>query len=144
MEWIRQFYEKQDEWIGCCQGEIEGVDRERAACVHRLLAAEPGRVLELGCGGGQTAAAIAELGHTVVAVDISRRAIEAAGERARSVVSGRLIPVLADFFDYEPAGEFDAVVYFDGFGVGEDEDQRRLLHRMAAWMKEGAWALLDV
>jgi hypothetical protein len=37
------------------------------------------------------------------------------------------------------------VCYWDGFGVGSDADQRRLLRRIAAdWLKPGGCALIDV
>lgn len=144
MDWVRTFYDKQDEWTGCCRGEIEEFHRERASRVERALSGRPGRVLELGCGGGQTAAAIAELGHTVVAVDISLRAIDAARERVKAHFRGQVQPVLANFCEFEPEGKFDVVCYFDGFGIGEDDDQRRLLRRIAGWLKCDGSALIEV
>ena len=36
------------------------------------------------------------------------------------------------------------VCYFDGFGIGSDEDQRRLLQRIAGWLTENGCALIDV
>jgi ubiquinone/menaquinone biosynthesis C-methylase UbiE len=144
MDWVKSFYGKQDEWTGCCRGEIEESHRGQAYRVDRTLGGCPGRVLELGCGGGQTAAAIAELGHTVVAVDISPRAIDAARERAEAHLRGRLQPILADFYEFEPEGHFDVVCYFDGFGIGEDDDQRRLLRRIAGWLVPNGAALVEV
>ena len=41
-------------------------------------------------------------------------------------------------------GPFDVVCLFDGFGVGEDEDQRGLLRRIAEWLAPGGRALIEV
>ncbi len=144
MDWVGTFYDKQDEWTGCCRGEIEEFHRERASRVDRILGRRPGRVLELGCGGGQTAAAIAELGHIAVAVDISLRGIESARERAKAHFLGSMQAIHADFYTFEPGGKFDVVCYFDGFGIGEDDDQRRLLRRIAGWLKRDGSALVEV
>jgi SAM-dependent methyltransferase len=144
LDWVRTFYDKQDEWAGIFRGGIDAFHRERAFWVDRALEGRVGRVLELGCGGGQTAAAIAEMGHTVVAVDLNPRAIEIAKRRAKGRFEGRMRPVLADFFEVELEGTFDGVCYFDGFGVGEDDDQRRILRRIAAWLNPAGVALIDV
>jgi len=53
-------------------------------------------------------------------------------------------PVLADFYGIEPGSKFDVVCYFDGFGIGEDDDQRRLLRRIAGWLKCDGSALIEV
>ncbi|MEN6370159.1 MAG: methyltransferase domain-containing protein [Thermotogota bacterium] len=144
MDWVRTFYDKQDEWTGCCGEEIGAVHRKQASRVGRALGGRSGRVLELGCGGGQTAAAIADLGHTVVAVDISPRAIDAARQRAKAHFRGRMEPVLGDFYEIAPEDKFDVVCYFDGFGIGKDDDQRRLLRRIAGWLKRDGSALIEV
>jgi SAM-dependent methyltransferase len=39
---------------------------------------------------------------------------------------------------------FDVISYFDGFGVGDDADQRRLLRRIAEWLKPNGCALIEV
>jgi len=51
----------------------------------------------------------------------------------------------ADFYTVELAGPFDMVCYWDGFGVGSDRDQRRLLSRIAReWLAAGGIVLIDV
>ena len=50
-----------------------------------------------------------------------------------------------DFYRVELEGSFDAVFYWDGFGVGSDADQRRLLCRIAElWLRPGGLLVLDV
>jgi SAM-dependent methyltransferase len=144
MDWVRVFYEKQDEWTGTCRERIDACHLDQAGRVDRVLAGRAGRVLELGCGGGQTASALAAMGHSVVAIDQSPRAIAAAQERVEPRFASRLQFVLADFFAVNLEGRFDVICYFDGFGIGEDEDQRRLLGRMGGWLAPEGVALLDV
>ena len=53
--------------------------------------------------------------------------------------------VEADFYEVELEGRFDVVYYWDGFGVGEDADQKRLLRRIGTeWLADGGYALIDV
>ena len=54
--------------------------------VLRLLGDGPGRLLDLGCGGGAHAAAFAERGWTVTAVDVSSAQLELAQARGVDVV----------------------------------------------------------
>src|SRR3712207_4816546 len=62
MEWVEAFYAKQFTWLaGDYLGEVQDHHRARAATVVRLTGPPPGRVLELGAGGGQDAAATADL-----------------------------------------------------------------------------------
>lgn len=68
---------------------------------------EPGaKVLEVGCGGGHAAAALARLGFAVTATDISPVAVEIAGENYPGINFAA-----ADALDLNyPDGSFDAVV----------------------------------
>lgn len=69
------------------------------------------RVLSLAEGQGRNAVFLAERGHTVTAVDISRTGLE----RVRALadarnVTARIETIEADLGAYEPAGPFDAVI----------------------------------
>ncbi len=72
--------------------------------VLRLLGEGPGRLLDLGCGGGAHAVAFAERGWTVTGVDISSAQLELA--RARGI---EVLEVDAAALPFEDAS-FDAVV----------------------------------
>jgi SAM-dependent methyltransferase len=103
-----------------------------------------GRILELGSGYGTTAVAAAQAGFEVTAVEISDRADFTSG-LARDTAPGMVTIHKADFYTVELEGPFDAVCYWNGFGVGSDADQRRLLDRIASqWLRPGAVALVDV
>ncbi len=144
MDWVEDFYTKQDEWAGVYGEPIRPHHREKAALVEEVGSSRPLRVLELGCGGGQVASAIADLGHSVVAVDLNSRAIELARRLASARTDGRMTVVHGDFYAIDMDGRFDVVCLFDGFGVGEDEDQRRLLRRIAEWLAPGGTVLIEI
>lgn len=72
-------------------------------------AAEPGTVLDLGCGQGRDALMFARAGHRVVGVDVSSVGIRQMRQAAESEdldVEG----VVADICTYRPAQRFDVVI----------------------------------
>lgn len=143
MEWVETFYARQDAWLGVYTGPVSETDRKRAATVGRL--AGPGkRVLELGAAGGQTSFALAEAGHSVVAVELVPTAARHARELARAAPPGALTVLEGDFYTAQIEGPFDVICYWDGFGIGSDADQQRLLGRVASWLAPDGYALIDV
>ncbi|MEZ4662570.1 MAG: hypothetical protein R2911_33885 [Caldilineaceae bacterium] len=74
-----------------------------------------------------------DLGHTVMAVELVASAC--ANAQAGRCQSARKMEVIeGDFYTVELVGTFDVIGYWDGFGIGTDDDQRRLLKR---W--RGGW-----
>lgn len=144
MEWVREFYEKQNAWSGVYEEEISQTNREKAALIETFAGTGPKRVLELGAGGGQGAAAAADLGHTVVAVELVPSLAQQAQRLADLRPLGQVTVVNEDFYSVSLEGVFDAVCYWDGFGVGSDDDQRRLFQRIAGWLGPAGSALLDI
>ena len=49
-----------------------------------------------------------------------------------------------DFYTYTFSKQFDVVSYFDGFGIGTDDDQLTLLKRMKNWVKDDGSLLIDI
>lgn len=147
MDWVKDFYSKQYRWTELYNRKdlsIYDYDRRRAEAIERLAGPGTKKVLELGCGGGWTAAAIAELGHKVVAVDIEDASAANARRMAATVSKGEMTVVHDDFYVIKPADTFDVVCYFDGFGIGSDSDQRNLLHKVRGWLKPNGCTLIDV
>jgi SAM-dependent methyltransferase len=143
MDWIVPFYGFKSAQLG--PTGIFDSHRRRAAQVARLAGAGPRRVLELGAGAGGTAAALADLGHEVVAVELTPIRARFARELAAEPHAGRLAVVEADYFAVQLDGRFDVVGHWDSFGMGTDADQRRLLRRVASdWLAPGGCALFDV
>ncbi|MCO8270531.1 class I SAM-dependent methyltransferase [Actinoplanes sp. TRM 88003] len=138
MEWVKEFYSRTGTWWGPAEAKVGDRDHERAAKVRAHVGDGPLRVLELGSGYGTTAAVLAADGHTVTAVELT--------DRVRfQTPAERLTVVNEDFYTVRLGKEFDVVCYFNGFGVGSDADQRRLLARIAGeWLRPGGTALIDV
>jgi ubiquinone/menaquinone biosynthesis C-methylase UbiE len=73
------------------------------------------RVLELGPGWGNTTIALAQMGHSVTAIDISREFVELIQARA-SRVNASVQAMVGDFSTVrELEGEFDAILFFESF-----------------------------
>jgi SAM-dependent methyltransferase len=147
VDWVRDFYAKQYEWADW-RRRWSGFDpnrrNARVDAVTRHAGSKSMRILELGSGVGTTAAALAVAGHEVVAIEMHDELAEHTRELAAVVTGGSLRAIAGDFYEVEPTGPFDVVAYFDGFGIGSDEDQRRLLRRVAGWLSPGGPALIDV
>lgn len=144
MDWVNAFYSETGAWWGPAEAKITDRDHRRVALLRQHGGTASLRVLELGCGYGTTAAVMATAGHTVTAVEISDRA-RRANDFARQAAPGRLSIVHDDFYAVRLPQTFDAVCYWNGFGVGTDADQRRLLGRISReWLRPGGVALVDV
>ncbi|MFG1603529.1 class I SAM-dependent methyltransferase [Actinoplanes sp. NPDC049265] len=144
VEWVREFYTRTGEWWGAAEADVTDTDRQRAARISQVTGHdEPLRVLELGSGYGGAAVATAQAGHTVTAIELTDRARHTPRLAAEHDVTVDLIR--GDFHTADTGGRFDVVTYWDGFGVGGDDDQRRLLTRIARdWLAPGGAALIDV
>ena len=146
MDWVEPFYIRQDALSGVYTGMSQPAqhDRDRAERITTLLDAHVGRVLELGAGGGLSALAAAQRGYEVTAIEL----VAAAAAHARGLIPdaapGTLRVLEGSFYTVELAGQFDVVCYWDGFGVGTDEEQRRLLRRIASWLTPSGTALIDI
>jgi SAM-dependent methyltransferase len=96
-------YDGYAEWY---EGFRPAMHTEELEALERLLGPGEGRCLDLGCGTGLAAAAVAELGWSVVGVDISRDLLSVAESRGLEVLEAS-----ADALPFED-GSFDAAVSF--------------------------------
>ncbi|GAA1631145.1 hypothetical protein GCM10009764_62470 [Nocardia ninae] len=88
---------------------------------------------------------MADLGYSVVAVELSSVRARQAHERAAEVEGRDLRIVEGDFYRVELGEQFDCVVYWNGFGVGSDAEQRTLLRRVSRdWLRPGGAMIVDV
>lgn len=141
MDWVERFYSTRSRWFG--PTGIFAEHRARAADVKRLCGPGAKRILELGAGSGGTAAAMADLGYTVVAVELSSVRAQFARDLAKS--RPNLTVLEADFYNVDLQGRFDVVCCWDGFGMGSDDDQCRLLQRVSReWLEQAGTMLLDI
>ena len=137
-----RFYDTTGLWWG--DPGIRDSGREVAARLAPAAGRSPLCVLELGAGRGGAAAAAADLGHRVVAIEASPVRAAMARSHTRVPRQGRLTVVEADFYEVEVAGPFDVVAYWNGFGIGSDRDQRRLLERIRGWLRPDGLVLMHV
>jgi cyclopropane fatty-acyl-phospholipid synthase-like methyltransferase len=98
---------------------------------------EESDVLDLGCGGGRTAARIVADLHRYTGVDLSLVQIERARER---IPTGRFIVADVTRVELEPES-FDAVMSLFMFGHIPRAEQGPLLARVYEWLRSGGWLL---
>lgn len=135
------FYDRTAAWWG--RPRISALDRERARQLH-ALAGGPHRVLEIGAGFGGTAAATADLGHSVLAIERSPVRVALARQHLTAARRPRLRFLEADFLTVQLSVQCDVVAYWRGFGVGDEPKHAVLLERIRAWLRPGGVAVLDV
>lgn len=142
MQWTKDFYSKTGRWWGRAESSITERDHTRVQALKRLVPSAI-NVLELGSGYGNTAAACAEAGMKVVGIEISDRGDFARQhqEKYPKLLSFRK----EDFYTVKLQEKFDVVCYWNGFGIGTDADQRRLLKRIYdEWLNLDGKVLVDI
>jgi SAM-dependent methyltransferase len=144
MDWALEFYTKQNQWSGVYEEAINDGHRLKASWIAEFTGPGKKRILELGSGGGQVAAAMADLGHDVIAVEQAPMLCAHAQTLAAVKRVGQLTVVQASFYEVTLEGLFDVICYYDGFGIGSDADQRRLLKRVATWLTPTGSALFEI
>ena len=111
-------YDEVAEWY---DAEFATTERGQSACkiILRLLGDGPGKLLDVGCGGGANAAAFEVRGWTVTGVDVSAGQLELARARGVDVVEADAaeLPFADETFDaavsiftHTDVGDFAAVV----------------------------------
>jgi SAM-dependent methyltransferase len=138
----QEFYERTARWFG--NAGISAADLARAALIDRHAQGRSLEVLELGAGFGGAAAATADLGHRVTAIELSATRAAFARRQLWKQRTGTLEVIEADFLTLELPRDYDVVAYWSGFGVGGDDAQRALLLRIRRWIKPGGRAYVDI
>lgn len=144
MEWVEAFFDRAATWWGA--PGVRASDHERASSLRAAAGDDARTVLHLGAGGGTTVVAEVAAGFEVTAVELA--AVRMAHLRAlveSEGCSSSVTAVEGSFYEVDVGGPFDAVSCWNGFGVGTDTDQRRLLRRVEReWLAPGAPFVLDV
>jgi 2-polyprenyl-6-hydroxyphenyl methylase/3-demethylubiquinone-9 3-methyltransferase len=103
-------------------GGLHLLNEVRVPYFEKVLGGFAGkRILDIGCGGGIFSEALARGGAEVIAFDASERSLDAAREHAKR--AGLQIDYrLAKAEEFQPEGEFDAVMAVDVLEHVEDVD----------------------
>lgn len=147
MDWVRDFYARQHTALA-----HEGAEASAEYCAEKMtvidrLVPNPGMtLLELGAGNGMNAIACTNLGFSVTALELVPECCERIKDyvNASGTSRGSIRVVQGNFYDLDLNEQFDLVTYWDGFGIGTDADQIRLLKRISSWMKPDSRALIEV
>ena len=101
------------------------------------------RVLDLGCGTGVLAVALAKAGHTVRGVDSSLPMLRVARRNARGVRGVRF--VRGDLLDVQPGGPYDAVLCtYDAINyLRKRVEVRKLFRNVGATLRDGGLFVFD-
>jgi SAM-dependent methyltransferase len=122
-KWIKDFYDQAGVWWGA-DPQAPSVHIGRVETIERLCGAGSKTILDLGAGPGATAAALADAGHLVTAVELSPARADYARKLARISRKGSLVVLEDDFYTVELKERFDVVCCWETFGLGTDADQR--------------------
>ncbi|PKO13073.1 MAG: class I SAM-dependent methyltransferase [Chloroflexi bacterium HGW-Chloroflexi-10] len=144
METNQNFYQRQNEWSQIYFRPRDEQEQKKLELLQDIAGIARKTGLELGAGGGQFAIAAAESGFVVTAVEQEAAFVEHARLAAKTSGVDGVSFLCADFYDLEFTQPFDLIWYWDGFGLGSDAGQRRLLKKMASWLKPNGLVLLDV
>lgn len=137
------FYERQNDLAGVYEGGIQGYHEEKATLISKYYP-QAKNVLELGAGGGQVACATARSGFSMTAVELSTELSKHIEQLASEHQIENLQVINDDFYTVELDQKFDVITYWDGFGIGDDNDQMRILERCRDWLTENGMMLVDV
>lgn len=144
MDWVKSFYSTTAQWWGPAEAKITERDYKRLEKVKKLIGYLPKSVLELGSSYGNTAAVFADAGIDVTAIEVSDRA-DFATRYAKQKHKGKLIFIKDDFYRVKITQKYDVVCYWNGFGIGIDEDQKKLLKKIAQeWLRPRGSLIMDV
>ena len=142
--WFTEFFNEDYLNIYSERLSQDATERETAFVVDSLGLQKGARVLDLACGHGRHAIALARRGMVVTGQDLNEDYLQMAQEdAARSGVE--IETVHADMRDIPFTGEFDAVInMFTAFGYFDSEDEDlRVLKAVANALKDDGKLLLD-
>jgi len=120
----------------------ERTEREIDFLIKELELDKPMKILDLACGHGRHANRLAELGHTVVGVDVSKGFLEIAQANKKGT---NVKYVKEDMREISFKEEFDrALLLFTSLGFFDDKKNFRVLENVAAALRSGGLFCLDI
>lgn len=135
--WANDFYKMQYKFIG---NYPEGYHTKAANEILEQAGKPVESMLELGAWDGSLARALSNQVGQITTVELIKEMVE----KAKSLNPDNIETVHGSFYDVTIKHKFDAIIYIDGFGVGTDDDQLKLLKNIKHWLKDDGCALIDV
>lgn len=135
--WANEFYKMQYEFIG---DYPDGYHTESANEILEQAGKSVHSVLELGAWDGSLARALSKYVDQITTVEL----IKEMANKAESLNPDNIETIHGSFYDVNLTEKFDAIIYIDGFGVGTNEDQLKLLQNIKYWMEDDGCALIDI
>ncbi|MFD2830649.1 class I SAM-dependent methyltransferase [Corticicoccus populi] len=136
-EWEKDFYAEQYEMMKTINVKK---DESLGSTLLEQAGRVPSRVLELGSGDGSLSRVLSESVKSVTAVELVTDMVEYS--------KGFNIPnvhyINDDFYTVSFNHSFDLILYIDGFGIGSDDDQLKLLKKIKYWMDADGTVLIDI
>ncbi len=143
--WYKKFFD--EDYPKVYQERLsEDATAHEVAFVERTLGLKVGdRVLDLACGQGRHAIALAQRGMVVTAQDLTEEYLRDARDAAKAA-GVEIETVQSDMREIPFTGEFDAVInMFTAFGYLESEDEDMAVVRAVAnALKPGGQLLMDL
>lgn len=139
-EWVIPFYKKQFEWLRDIETEMASYLEKEAERIEEQIGDKFETMLDIGAGIGSIARTLDSRGIAMTTLELVPDLVDAARRRSPKSIDIHE----GDFYTYEFSKQFNVVGYFDGFGIGSDEDQLKLLQRMKSWVKDDGLLLIDI
>ena len=138
-EWFEEWFG--EEYLQLYPHRDEADARRLVALLTRVLPWRAGwRVLDVGCGAGRHAAALAEAGTRPIGLDLSLSLLR----RARDVSTAPLVRADMRWLPIRAASMDLTVNLFTSFGYFEaDDEHAAVLREMAATVRHGGWFVID-
>ena len=139
-QWVIPFYRKQFEWLHDVETEMANYLQQEADNIEEQIGVNFKSMLDIGAGIGSIARTLDARGKDMTTLELVPELVEAARLRSPKSIDIHM----GDFYTYTFSKQFDVVSYFDGFGIGTDDDQLTLLKRMRSWVKDDGSLLIDI
>ncbi|PKR76977.1 class I SAM-dependent methyltransferase [Halalkalibacillus sediminis] len=147
MNWVKDFYQKQYKWMDSTSEEKDHFELqvERIDTLKSYSNSTNQTILELGAGEGYFAIAAAQAGYNITVIELIPEAVNTIKHLVQKYkVKDKVTVIEGDFYEVKLDRKFDIIFYWDGFGIGEDEDQIRLLSRIKEWMQPSGVVMIDI
>ncbi len=147
MSWVEPFFDSEfwdADYAGILADEARTA-REAEFIVRELALGPSDRVLDLACGAGRHALAVAPRVAAVTGFDRTLRYLDQARARAAEAGIANIVFAAGDMRALDYRGEFDAAwCYFTAWGYWSDAENQDILARVCRALRPGGRFLLEM